>query len=75
MLLILLALGQLVYHLARSFEGIKHPPYGQEFRGFEPLPVAQVMGPAAPPQRSADPADSINATDRPGATHGNPPQG
>lgn len=46
--LLLLALGQLIYHLGRSFEAIKLPPYGQEVRGFEPLPVAPVMGPAVP---------------------------
>jgi len=35
MLLILAALGQLIYHLARSFEAIKYMP--PEERGFEPI--------------------------------------
>jgi hypothetical protein len=60
--LIGVALAQLIYHLSRSFEAIKHPPFGQEAaRGFEPLPVAQTIPPptaagggdpnAAPPAR------------------------
>jgi hypothetical protein len=38
-----LALGQLIYHLARSFQAIKQPPFGEEERGFEPLPARQVV--------------------------------
>jgi hypothetical protein len=45
--LIGLALVQLVYHLVRSFEAIKHPPFGQEYRGFEPIPLAQAVAPPA----------------------------
>jgi hypothetical protein len=37
--LLAVAVAQLIYHLAKSFEAIKHPPFGQEIRGFEPLPV------------------------------------
>jgi hypothetical protein len=32
-----LALVQLVYYLARSFEGIRYPPFEMEERGFEPI--------------------------------------
>ena len=38
-----LAVGQLIYHLSKSFEAIRHPPFGQEIRGFEPLPVRPVV--------------------------------
>ena len=34
-----LAVAQLIYHLSKSFEAIRHPPFGEEFRGFDPLPV------------------------------------
>jgi hypothetical protein len=45
-----LAVGQLIYHLCKSFEAIKYPPFGQDFRGFEPLPVQRVMtAPVDPP--------------------------
>jgi hypothetical protein len=37
---VMLALGQLIYHLALSFEAIKYEPPGQNPHGFEPL-VAQ----------------------------------
>jgi hypothetical protein len=37
-----LALAQLVYYLARSFQAIQEPPYGREEHGFEPI----VVGPA-----------------------------
>jgi hypothetical protein len=68
-----LAVGQLIYHLAHSFEGIKHPPFGKEFRGFEVLPAAPVVMPGpgvigpepfvpAPPQPPPDPADGRDAT-------------
>ena len=43
-----LATGQLIYHLSKSFEAIKHPPFGEEIRGFEPLPVRPVEGAPAP---------------------------
>jgi hypothetical protein len=33
------ALAQLIYHLAKSFEAIRHPPFGREEHGFEPLGV------------------------------------
>ena len=49
-----LAVGQLIYHLSKSFEAIKLPPFGQEIRGFEPLPVRPVMG--APPVDPPPPA-------------------
>jgi hypothetical protein len=80
--LLLLALGQLIYHLSRSFEAIKLPPYGQEVRGFEPLPVAQpvvqpldrVIGSAqgGAPQPPPDPADTEEAN-RADPSHGTPP--
>ena len=47
------ALAQLIYHLARSFEAIKHPPFGEEIRGFEPLPVAPL--PMPPPAAGGGP--------------------
>lgn len=40
MALVVVALAQLIYHLARSFEAIRYPPFGVEERGFEPLNVA-----------------------------------
>jgi hypothetical protein len=69
------AVGQLIYHLARSFEGIRHPPFGEEVRGFELLPAAAVrpvvIGPGtfapAPPQPGPDPADGKNTTHDPPA--------
>jgi uncharacterized membrane protein YqjE len=45
------ALAQLIYHLSKSFESIKYPPYGIEVRGFEAIPMAHAAGmppPAAP---------------------------
>jgi hypothetical protein len=72
-----LAFGQLIYHLAKSFEGIKHPPFGEELRGFEVLPAAPLMpGPAiigpgafvpAPSQPGSDPADGKDTTYDPAA--------
>jgi hypothetical protein len=54
-LLVAAAIGQLVYHLARSFEAIKYPPYGQEFHGFEPIMgAAQRVVPPAPPAAPPD---------------------
>jgi hypothetical protein len=40
LLAFILALGRLIYHLARSFEAIKYPP--DEQRGFEPLMVEPI---------------------------------
>ena len=57
MVLFCLAVGQLIYHLAKSFEAIKHPPFGQEIRGFEPLPVRPIVVPQAP----IDPTPPANA--------------
>jgi hypothetical protein len=37
-----LALAQLVYHLSKSFEAIKHPAPGEEVRGFEPVGVVRI---------------------------------
>ena len=51
-----LAIGQLIYHLSKSFEAIKHPHFGQEIRGFEPLPVRAVDAP--PPVDPSPPARS-----------------
>lgn len=48
-LFVALALAQLIYHLSKSFEAIKHPPYGQEFHGFEPIIGNATV---APPQGS-----------------------
>ena len=50
-----LAVGQLIYHLCKSFEAIKYPPFGQDFRGFEPLPVRPIEGPPAGPSPPASP--------------------
>jgi hypothetical protein len=68
----LVSVAQLIYHLARSFEGIKHPPFGEELRGFEVLPAAPpIIGPApfapAPPQPTTDPADGRDTTYDPSA--------
>ena len=52
-LLFVAAIGQLIYHLAKSFEAIKHPPFGQEFRGFEPIALQPAM--PLPPQHQAGP--------------------
>ncbi len=38
--IMLLALGQLIYHLSRSFTAITLPPIGEELRGFEVIPMA-----------------------------------
>jgi len=46
--LIILALAQLIYHLALSFEAIKHVP-PEESRGFEPLMVEPITPPTSPP--------------------------
>ena len=65
LLLLIAALWQLIYHLALSFEAIKYPPFGQEVRGFEPLPVVPaqpafmqppIFSPPSPqpPPQSAD---------------------
>jgi hypothetical protein len=75
LVLLVAALGQLIFHLAKSFEAIKHPPFGQEDRGFEPLLVPPatpvVIGPpivpAAPPQAGPDPADGRDTTYDPAA--------
>jgi len=45
--IVILALAQLIYHLALSFEAIKHVPV-EEQRGFEPLMVQ----PIAPPDQT-----------------------
>jgi hypothetical protein len=50
-----LAFGQLIYHLSKSFEAIKHPPFGQEVRGFEPLPVRPLVPPPTEPPSPANP--------------------
>lgn len=71
-LFLLVAIGQLIYHLAKSFEAIKYPPFGQELRGFEPLPVRPVFTVQAPaPSAAADsstppskpPAELVDTTD------------
>ncbi len=74
--LVIAALGQLIYHLARSFEAIKYPPFGQEVRGFEPIPVMPappVFGPSAaiPPPPPQLPPGSVDSRD---TTHGPAPQ-
>jgi hypothetical protein len=56
-LIVILAFGQLVYHLARSFEAIKHAPI-EEQRGFEPLSVQPLPPAVQPPHQS-------NFNDRP----------
>jgi len=52
----ILALAQLIYHLAKSFEAIKYPP--DEQRGFEPLmvqPIENMMQePVLPPPASSE---------------------
>lgn len=40
---VLFALAVLIYLLARSFAAIRHPPFGREERGFEPLRVRPVI--------------------------------
>ena len=42
--IVILALAQLIYHLALSFEAIKHVPV-EEQRGFEPLMVQPIASP------------------------------
>jgi hypothetical protein len=68
----LVSVAQLIYHLAKSFEGIKHPPFGEELRGFEVLPAAPaIIGPPAfapaPPQPATDPADGRDTSYDPAA--------
>jgi hypothetical protein len=61
-----LALVQLIYHLIQSFEAIKHPPPGEETRGFEPIAVRPITGDPAmtpqivPIQTGAAPAGNAN---------------
>jgi hypothetical protein len=49
--LVLLALGQMVYHLIKSFESVRHPPFGREVReGFTPVfPTTPTAPPPPPP--------------------------
>lgn len=62
MALFVLALAQLVYYLARSFQAIREPPYGREEHGFEPvMAVSAFDQPAAgnlPIQPGATAGDS-----------------
>jgi hypothetical protein len=53
--LIALGIGQLIYQLSKSFEAVKYPPFGQEIRGFEPLPVLPVMATPVDPHPPASP--------------------
>jgi hypothetical protein len=46
-ILVILALAQLIYHLALSFESIKYAPVEQQ-RGFEPIPMATALSPPPP---------------------------
>jgi hypothetical protein len=50
---VILALAQLIYHLALSFEAIKHVPV-EEQRGFEPLMIQPINNSDTPP--SSDPS-------------------
>ena len=45
---VILMLAQLIYHLALSFEAIKHVPV-EEQRGFEPLMIQPINNPDIPP--------------------------
>jgi hypothetical protein len=47
LIFILLALAQLIYHLALSFDAIKYAPV-EEQHGFEPLMAQPVEPPKAP---------------------------
>jgi hypothetical protein len=67
-----LALAQLIYHLARCFEAIKHPGPGEEIRGFEPLAVVPIT---APPATGAGVQPIQTAATPPGTAHDPPPQG
>ena len=52
LIFIVLVLGQLIYHLARSFDAIKYAPV-EEQHGFEPLMAQQVEPPAVPRENEA----------------------
>jgi hypothetical protein len=56
-----LALAQLVYHLARSFQAIQLPPYGKDERGFEPVGVHPVLVQPVPENQPI-----VTGTTRPG---------
>jgi hypothetical protein len=49
-LLIVIALAQLMFHLAKSFEALRYPPFGQEEHGFEPIGVRPATPSGTPPQ-------------------------
>ena len=49
-LILFAALGQLIYHLSRSFEAIKYAP-PEEQRGFEPM-ILQPIPPTEPPRQT-----------------------
>jgi hypothetical protein len=38
-LLVVLAMGQMIYHLVLSYESVRHPPFGREtaYQGFAPI--------------------------------------
>ena len=65
-----LALAQLVYHLARSFQAIREPPYGKEERGFEPVGVHPAWVQPAPGNQPI-----VTGTTRPGDSDAAPPPG
>ena len=57
------ALAQLVYHLARSFQAIREPPYGKEQHGFEPVMAVRVSGQPAPANLPIEPGVIAANTD------------
>lgn len=63
------ALGQLIYHLSKSFESIRYEPVAAWDRGFEPLAVRPPTAPAsAGPGSDRPPATGVHATGDPDAT-------
>jgi hypothetical protein len=58
MAVVVLALAQLVYHLARSFQAIREPPYGRDERGFEPVMATPAMNQPAASNQPIEPGAS-----------------
>jgi hypothetical protein len=68
MAIVMLAVGQLLYLLCRSFPALQMPPFGSDGRGFEPLGVRPITawdattGPGAPIQTGAAAGDPYDHT-------------
>ena len=57
------ALAQLAYHLARSFQAIREPPYGPDEHGFEPVMAVPAFGQPAPANLPIEPGVTAGDSD------------